>query len=925
MYKTDLSLEVCFQPIFYFFLLFASGICLEKFLDIPKPFLFITLAASLLTTFMLYLFKSYGKKLTLCIFISFLLIGSLLSKIEKDKTSNSIKIIDKELYSSFNESPKVEIYGKILAYPKITPKSLNLDIKTTFINKTGHPFKSNLIVRLSIWTSEIPDNLKLTPGTSVYVLAELLPQQKFKNPGVINTRDLLIQQGYDFAASIKSYNSLEILYQKPPSLFFRTIYKIHNHLINRIEENFSLEKAGILKAIILGDDNYLETNIAENFRLSGLYHILVISGSHIAFLTFVLYKIVGLISKNRFFHFLVTTVFIWIYALITGLESPIVRAVLMATVALIAVLFYRKIKPSNNIGVAGLLLLAIHPNALFETSFQLTFLAISPILLLVIPLTENLRKIGSWFPSSKSPHPPECSGLIKTLAELLFWSEKNFIQKQKESLIKYRLEKNSWAVVLEKYKLQKPFSILVLMFFTSLTVQLSILPLSVIYFNRVAFIAIILNIISEILMSILLIGIMIFFILDFISLNLGSYFIYIIDFLLTLFANTAWPSFCDQINNQTHLLSYRVANFANWQIIFYIIYYLCGALIIIKVNRWEIFLIPNKTIILSQKIKMTYLFNSFLSIFLILCLLIIILPKTFYQTLFPNRFDSLEVVFLDVGQGDAIFIEFPKGTKMMIDSGGSSIFTKHIKAEKKFSIGEQVDSKYLWSRGIEHLDFIVATHPHQDHIEGFTDILKNFSVGQVILPQDPEKNVGWKSFINEIKPKNIPINIWSKGETYFIDGVKIDVLWPEKETSQDSFKQFNKENKEINNQSLVLYLSYQGYSLLLTGDIEKEVEKVLVEEKKDFSAEVIKSPHHGSKTSNSELFVRKINPIVSIISAPVKSQFNHPHLEVTQRYKALDIAFYQTGLSGAITIFIEGETIYLKEFINPNKKIYLNK
>ena len=921
MHNQNQLLKVCFQPIFYFFLLFVSGVFLENLLDFPVRLLIIGLLINLLvTTFCYLLFKSYEQLLSISLMIGFLLVGSVLGKVENERVSHSMQMVDDKVYLDFNRNQQVEIYGETIAYPKLTPDSINLDVRTNFISRFGRPAKLTAQVRLTIWIKNSNDyqQINLAPGTTIYALAELAPQQKFKNPGVVDNRQILIQQGYDFAANVKDLSFLEILYQKPPSFVYASIYQINKYLLSRIEQNFTPEKAGVLKAVILGDDSYISLEVAEQFRISGLYHILVISGSHIAFLTWILYKLVNLITKNRWLQFLAISVFIWTYSLITGADPPLMRAALMATVVLSAALWYRQATASNNIGIAGLVLLAYRPNALFEAGFQLTFLAVLLILLLVIPLVNNLSKIGKWCPTSQTPYPPQCLSLIKWLAELLFWSEKGFIQRQKESQIKYKLEKNPWAIVLEKYTLQTPLRIFSIMFITSTIVQLGLLPISIIYFHRVVFVGIILNIISEILMNLLLITTMLFIVLDFISQHIGYYLVIIIDFILTLFLNSAWPNICENLNNKLHILSYRVAGFSGKLFIFYILYFILLLIILVKINKWEPFNKPITFILAKEKQQKECFWNKILTIFTALCLLIIVIPQRFYKTFFENKPQRLEVVFLDVGQGDAIFIKFPQGTTMMIDSGGSVPFGKEKnKIGNKFSIGEQVDSMYLWSQGIEHLDYLVVTHPHSDHMEGFTKVIKNFSIGQAIISEKPNETSEWQDFIQLLTSSNIAINTWSKGESYFIDGVKIDVLWSASETITKEAVS----NKTINNQSLVLRLNYQGHSLLLTGDIEEEVEEVLLNTNKELLADVLKAPHHGSKTSSSRGFLEKVNPKLTIISAPAKSRFNHPHLEVVERYKNLGVQIYQTGLSGAITVYIENNNLHIKEFAQPKSLV----
>ncbi len=901
MHKPTQLFQVKFQPVFYFLLLFIVGILVEKFFHFPKIAFFIITFTSLIVASICYKLKMVSHITTTAILIGFVSIGFCLASIEYEKTLQSSQLVDKYIYSSLKET-NIELYGQITSYPVVTPNYIYVSLDTGFIRKFNKAITLTTKVKLIFWLNNSNTNqILLVPGNIIHVFAEVNPEQKFKNPGVINSRQLLSQQGYDFSAHVKDFALVEILDKKETYSFFaKKIYQTRCYVFDEIDKNFNQEKSSILKAIILGEGHYLSSDITEKFRVTGLYHILIISGSHFAFLTWILYRFLSVFTRHRLIKCIIIVLSIWSYALLTGAETPVLRAVLMVTATLIGTLFYRQVVPSNTIAIAGLILLSVHTSALFEASFQLTFLAVVTILLIVFPVVNSLSEIGKWYPTRRMPYPPRCHKSIKWLAELVFWSEKSFIKNQSESTIKYKLEKNIWAKKLESLRLQKTLQLLIITVFSSFIIQLGLIPLSIIYFNRVALIGTLLGFFTELIMSCLLVIFSIFVLLNNEVTHFFNYYIIIlINILIDLFINVSYPQCFSSLIKIFPFLSYRLAGFHGWKQLYYLFYYLCYISFIVKINKWQPFS--------RQATKKIQLSSKILVILYIMCLLVVIIPQNFYSTFFNNKDRKLEIVFLDVGQGDAIFVKFPLGTTMMIDSGGKiPIKSKEAQSVQEFSIGEDVDSKYLWQRDIEYLDYILLTHPHSDHMQGFNEIIENFYVKKAILPVNPNPTGEWQNFFTKLINAHIPVNIWSKGQIYFIDGVKIEVLWPVKDIGK---------KQAGNNQSLVLRLDYQGHKILLTGDIEREVEEFLANSEDDLSAEILKVPHHGSKTSSTWAFLQKVNPKFAIISAPAKSMFNHPHQEVVERYKDLGVKTYQTGLKGAISLYVESDKVEIKEFI----------
>jgi len=259
-----------------------------------------------------------------------------------------------------------------------------------------------------------------------------------------------------------------------------------------------------------------------------------------------------------------------------------------------------------------------------------------------------------------------------------------------------------------------------------------------------------------------------------------------------------------------------------------------------------------------------------------------------FQESTPNKF--LEINFLDVGQGDAIFVEMLNKKQMLIDGGPDLSVLEKLGGIMPF-----------YDR---YIDIVLLTHPEQDHMNGLIEVLKRYDIGEIVFTGVIRDTAQYQKFINLIKDKKIPVNIVYQGEKInFDNGISLNILYP--------FE--NLENKKIsdsNNTSIVSKLIYKNFELLLTGDIEKGVENRLIRTNIDLTADVIKIAHHGSKTSTSETFLNAVNAIMAIIEVGRDNSYGHPHQEVMDRLKNLIVL--QTSTEGSIQILTDGEKIIKK-------------
>ena len=247
-----------------------------------------------------------------------------------------------------------------------------------------------------------------------------------------------------------------------------------------------------------------------------------------------------------------------------------------------------------------------------------------------------------------------------------------------------------------------------------------------------------------------------------------------------------------------------------------------------------------------------------------------------------NSEDDLKVHFIDVGQGDSIFIELPNDEVMLIDAGESS------EEEKVYN--------YITDLGYNNIDYVVGTHPHTDHIGGLEYIINNISVENIYMPKAVSTSKTYESLLNTISNKNLKVKV-AKANVSIIssDNLSVNIIAPNSESYSN-----------LNNYSAVIKIDYYNNSFLFMGDAE-----VLSEEEitSDVGADVIKVGHHGSDSSSSLEFLNKVKPKYAVISVGTNNQYNHPYDSILSRYESIGAQVYRTDLDGTIVATSDGTNI----------------
>ncbi|MFC1559625.1 DNA internalization-related competence protein ComEC/Rec2 [Candidatus Margulisiibacteriota bacterium] len=264
----------------------------------------------------------------------------------------------------------------------------------------------------------------------------------------------------------------------------------------------------------------------------------------------------------------------------------------------------------------------------------------------------------------------------------------------------------------------------------------------------------------------------------------------------------------------------------------------------------------------------------------------------------PPLKNELAITIIDVGQGDSILIESPSGKTMLIDGGG-----RHQAKGAKESIGKKIVIPYIHKRGINELDVVVLTHPHDDHVGGLASVIEAVPVKMVIDSGRPHTSYSYLKFLKLIDKKGIAYKLGRRGQTIDLGGgVKGFILYPTNSIVKS-------QETDLNDVSIVIKLVYKDFSMLFTGDMEHGGEKFLLKHRARLKSEVLKAGHHGSRTSTTYKFLKAVDPKYAIISVGLKNKFGHPSKEIIDRLKKAKVKIYRTDEDGAVLIRTDGKKL----------------
>jgi competence protein ComEC len=620
------------------------------------------------------------------------------------------------------------------------------------------------------------------------------------------------------------------------SASLKKLYRWRDTIRERILASLSGEPAALLMALIIGETGGLTNDTRDLFAASGTTHILSISGSHLALVAFLVFGSVrwlilrlpvpwllrlSLVKLPSQWAAPVTACAVSGYALLAGAEIATLRSLIMVLVYLFSVWIVRSSDAKISLAVAALLILAFHPQAIFDISFQLSFLSVLAILMTL-----------EWW---NATFPPQ-----ETTAETS-WVRRHLIGPAR------------------------------LMLLSTLGATIGTAPLTLCYFHQFSWVGLLANPLIVPLAGGLIVplGLLSALATPFVAegfplaglhQTLGTFY----------FGAVSW--FARIPGGDFHA--------ASPPFVTVILFYGVIAFLIVKRVSW-------KPLLLTLLV--------FFSVFL-----------GWGSLRFPPQ--TLRVTFLDVGQGDATLFEFSDGKVMLVDAGSGG----------DFDVGRAAVAPYLWQRRIRTIDVLVGTHPQMDHMGGMDFIAKKFAVREVWTNGMESDSEFYRVFQETLRQRGlIPKAVHEGTSPLQLGGCRVDFLNPPEARPMPVLGPMpgpipgKRMSRQINNHSIVFRMDCpapeNNFSVLMTGDIEKEAEKRLLGSHLPLRSTILKVPHHGSRGARDAAFLDAVSPRFAVVSAGQRNRYRHPHPEVLADYRAAGIPLYRTDQDGAL--FVEGDRI----------------
>ncbi len=724
---------------------------------------------------------------------------------------------------------KVLLEGWLFREPERGPARGRLYLEAQRVWQDGQPRPATGKVLVTV--RHLQDRWQY--GEVVRLAIKLRVPRNFQTPGSFDYAGYLARRGIYLTAFVWDDRKIEKIEpaNKPGTWLRHRLENIRRTVGTFFDAQLSTTAAAILRALIIGDKSRLEPELRDSFTRVGVAHVLAISGLHIGLVATLAYgawwwllarsQSVLLMWSVPKLAALCTLPVVLLYAGLAGGSVSTLRAVIMVTVFLTALLLDQKEEVFRSLALAALIVSLLWPGAIFDISFQLSFVAVLAIFL-------GLHRFQSW------------------------WDNRDETQAVYLSLWRRRLRR--WAVL---YGL------------VSLSATVGTLPLVATHFHTVPLVGFVSNLLLVPFLgsAAVVLGLA----------TAALVFIHTGVATLVVWCAGAVVSLGVWMVEALAALPFAATHFVTLTLFELLVFYTCCV-----------------SLLFSSRLRPAGLRWVFLSCLFSLMLFdgLYWLTQRYFQT-------ELRVSFLDVGQGDAAVVEFPGSHVMLIDAGGFMSQT--------FDSGRALVAPFLWQRKIGRIDTLVLSHPNLDHYGGLEFLAEHFGVTAFWFNgEERPDSRRFRRLMATLQENDIQIHtLCRETPDWEIGGVQIQILHPP----------CGQTGLNTNDASLVLRLSHGEVDMLFSGDVEAAGERSLLVTAAQLESEILKVPHHGSRSSSTQPFLDAVSPEVAVASLGYRNRFRFPAPEVVDRYERQGTTVLRTDQVGTVTVRSDGKRYRVETFL----------
>ena len=652
--------------------------------------------------------------------------------------------------------------------------------------------------------------------------------------------------GYDYSLYLKTqkiYGTFECskistISKNKGNLIKSNILSFKEYIKSILRANLSEEEANLCIGLIIGDRTNLNENIEEDFKTSNLTHMLAVSGSHFVYIILALTYINKLFKRKRLGQVFMLIIIV-LFMNLTGNTGSVVRSGIMASLTILASMFYRKADLWTNMAIAVLIQIVINPYTIFDIGVQLSYGGVIGIVL----FNESINNIIEYIISKIKLRSNKIinngmSSNIKTT---------NLIEQKINKRLEIKNNKKDSNQIIENLIKYIKESVSV-----AISANIVIIPIMMLNFNTISLSFIISNLLAGAILGIIIIYAFFLAFLSILFKNFISPLFILLDILLKLLIFIA--HMCSKVPFSK---IYVVTPNLFFIIIFYISIYLLSK----RKNNKKILIIV---------ILLVIIFN-------------------FIFPIFTSKRSNLEINFIDVGQGDSTLIRV-NNKNILIDGGGSSY-------GETFEVGEMTLFPYLLDRGIKKLDYVIISHFDSDHCQGLNFIMENMKVEKAIISNLGQESNEYDTFINLAKKQGTNLIFVKMGDVIKIGNATINILFPENNLIAENEKNNNAiVFKFIGKDFSMLFTGD------IEEKAENRILSIYSNNLSILQATILKVAHHGSKTSTTKKFIEAVKPKIALIGVGADNNFGHPNSGVVDRLKNIGCKIYRTDKCGEITI-----------------------